>query len=373
MYLSKDEEEMLERGDDVAKAMQILVTIGKMFEAERLIKIRSAHVSGISYDNIGDAGLEFLESLKAKFSVPTTINPAGFDLLRWKEMRIDDEFYNKQIRILKALKDLGANLTLTCTPYYVNRPNFGDHLAWAESSAVVYANSLIGARTNREAGITSIAAAITGRTAYFGLHIKENRAPTVKVKVSGNLALAGYILGKELKGNEIPYVIFEKKPLEFELKLFSASLATSSGIAMFHSPEITPEAEDFEVPREKIEVEGKGEKSCDADLIAIGCPHTSREELKTILELLNGEKVKKNFWIFTSRKIFEESKDLVEKLEKLGVKVFCDTCMVVSPATDKFNCLMVNSAKALHYIPLRRKCHVSFSSLEDCVRYAKSP
>lgn len=370
MYLTKEEEEMLERGDSVSLAMQIIVTVGKMFGAERLVKIKSAHVSGISYDNIGEAGLEFIESIKAKVVVPTTVNPAGFDLVKWKDL-VDEKFYEKQIRILKALEKIGADLTLTCTPYYINKPDYGENLAWSESSAVVYVNSLIGARTNRESGITALAAAITGRTAYFGLHIKENRAPSVKVEVKGDLALAGYILGKELK-NEVPYVIFEKKPKDYELKLFSASLSSSGGIAMFHSPGLTPEAEDFDVPGEKIEIDGKIEKGCEADLIAIGCPHASKEELELILELLKGEKVKKELWVFTSRKIFEENREIVEKLESLGVKVFCDTCIVVSPVTDKFECVTVNSAKALHYIPLRRKSQVSFASLKDCIKIARN-
>ncbi len=373
MYLDKEEEKMLEsENETISKAMELLVTLGKMFKAERLVRIKSAHISGISYDNIGDSGLEWIESLNARVSVPTTVNPAGMDLEKWKEMGIDERFYEKQVRILKALKNLGADLTLTCTPYYINKPSFGDHLAWAESSAVVYANSILGARTNREAGITSIAAAITGRTLYFGLHIKENRMPTVTVKAKGDLAAVGYIAGKELRG-EIPYFIFEKKPSEWELKQLAASLAATGSVAMFHAEEITPEFRDFDVPKERVEVEGKLEKECNADLIAIGCPHASKEELEEILRLIGDEKIKRELWIFTSRRIAEGSRDLVRKLEKMGAKVYCDTCMVVSPAPDRFKCVMVNSGKALHYIPERRKCEVAFSDLKNCIRLAKTP
>ncbi|MET1123956.1 MAG: aconitase X catalytic domain-containing protein [Archaeoglobaceae archaeon] len=373
MYLTKEEERLLEsENETIATAMKLLVTVGKMFDAERLVKVKSAHVSGVSYDNIGDAGLEWLESLNAKVSVPTTLNPAGFDVKRWREMGIGEEFYEKQMRIIKAFERLGVKITLTCTPYYIHKPAFGDHLAWAESSAVVYANSLIGARTNREAAITALAAAIVGRTPFFGLHVKENRAPTVRLKVSGDLAAAGYEAGK-LIGGEIPYVIFDRKPSEWELKLFGAALAATGSVPMFHSPGITPEAEEFEVPSESVEVEGRGALDCDPDLIAVGCPHASEEELKMIYELLKGEKVKREFWVFTSRSVASKAAQVVEKLESLGVKVFSDTCMVVSPATDTFECVVVNSGKALHYVPERRRCEVGFADIFTCVKLARTP
>ena len=143
MYLTKEEERMLNsENETISKAMEIIVKIGELFGAEKLIRIESAHISGISYQNIGDEGLEWLESLKAKVRVKTTINPAGMDLKRWRDF-VDEKFYEKQLRILNALRRIGAELTLTCTPYYIHKPNLGEHLAWAESSAVVYANSII--------------------------------------------------------------------------------------------------------------------------------------------------------------------------------------------------------------------------------------
>ncbi len=370
MYLSKEEEEMLNSDDEtISKCMEILVTLGKFFGAERLVKITSAHISGVSYENIGDEGLEWLKSLRGKVLVPTTINPAGMDLKRWKEMGISEEFYAKQMEIVKALTDLGAEPVLTCTPYYLRKPKFGEHIAWAESSAVVYANSLLGARTNRESGISALAAAITGRTPYYGLHIKENRAPTILVKIKGDLSAAGYLAGKELK-NEIPYFVFERSVEEWELKLLGAALAASGNVAMFHAERITPEWKDFEKPSEKFEVEGRVDKRCDAQLIAIGCPHVSADELRLILKLMNGRRVRKEFWIFAARDVVERSRDVVEKLEELGAKVFCDTCMVVSPASEKYECIMVNSGKALEYLPKLRGVDISFADIKSCVEAA---
>lgn len=351
------------------KCLKILRALAKIYKAEKFVKISSAHVSGVSYDNIGEEGLEWLKSIKGKVRVYTTLNPAGMDCERWREMGLKEDFYRKQFEILKVFENLGVEITLTCTPYYVNAPKFGEHLAWAESSAVVYANSLIGARTNRESGISALASAIAGFTPYYGLHMKENRAPTVLVKAKGDLSIVGYKAGIELP-SEIPLFVFDRKVSETELKLLSASIAATGNIAMFHAENVTPEWKDFEIPREKVDIEGKFEKICEPDLIAIGCPHCSREELEKILKLLDGRKVKKELWIFTSRKIFEDAKKTVEELEKLGAKVFRDTCMVVSPATERFKCVMVNSGKALEYLPKKRKVEVAFASLENCVQSA---
>ncbi len=367
MYLTSEEERMLNSDNEtVAKCMEIIVVLGRVFKAERLVEIRSSHVSGVSYKNIGDEGLEWLESLKAKVKVGTTVNPAGMDVRRWREMGIEDEFYEKQMRVLKALEKIGAEITLTCTPYYIHKPKFGEHLAWAESSAVVYVNSIVGARTNMESGIGAIASAITGRTPYYGLHIKENRAPTVVLKVSGNPAYAGYEAGKIISG-EIPYVIFDRSVSIDELKLFGAAMAASGKVTMFHSPGITPEWRDFEVPEERVEIDGRGERGCEPDLIALGCPHLSESELRKVLELLKGRKVKRELWLFTSRWVAEKIPEVVKAIENLGAKVFCDTCMVVSPASEKYGCVMVNSGKALEYLPKLRGVEVAFGSLKECI------
>ncbi|MEM4279126.1 MAG: aconitase X catalytic domain-containing protein [Archaeoglobaceae archaeon] len=353
------------------KCVKILKALAKIYKAEGFVEISSAHISGVSYDNIGEEGLEWLKSIKGSVKVYTTLNPAGMDCERWGEMGIKEDFYRKQLEILRIFENLGVELTLTCTPYYIEAPKLGEHIAWAESSAVVYANSLLGARTNRESGISALASAIAGVTPYYGLHIKENRAPTVVVKARGDLSVVGYKAGLELP-SEIPFFVFDRKVSETELKLLSASIAATGNVAMFHVENFTPEWRDFEKPKEKIEIEGKLEKSCEAELIAIGCPHCSREELERILRLLDGKRVKRELWIFTSRDVAREAKGVVEKIERLGAKVFKDTCMVVSPATERFKCVMVNSGKALEYLPKKRRVEVAFASLEDCVEYAVS-
>ena len=153
MYLTRQEEEMYggSEGPAVQKSMEILVALGDIYEAERLVDITSAQISGVSYKTIGDAGMEFLEELAqdTQVRVPSTLNPAGVDLEFWKELGFSEDFTRKQLRIVKAYQKMGVTTTCTCTPYLVgNVPKLGDHIAWSESSAVCYANSVLGARTN---------------------------------------------------------------------------------------------------------------------------------------------------------------------------------------------------------------------------------
>jgi len=160
MYLTKDEESVLggKHGESAQKAMELVVALGKIYNAENLVEITSAHISGASYKTIGDGGLKYLEDVSkdAKVKVTSTLNPMGMDRERWKEMKIDPKFAKKQLRIVELYKKMGVRTVCTCTPYLGdNVPKLGDHVAWAESSALSFVNSYIGARTNREGGPAS--------------------------------------------------------------------------------------------------------------------------------------------------------------------------------------------------------------------------
>src|SRR2546428_553486 len=187
MRLTRAERHLLDEGTDgQAEAMGILLTGGRLAEAGRLVPITSAHVSGASYKMIGDPGLEFFEdwAQAGRVSVPTTVNPMGTDLAQWQELGVPPTFAEKQGRIARAYEAMGVRPTFSCTPYLLGvRPGFGEHIAWAESSAVCFANSVLGARTNREGGPAALAAAIVGATPEYGLHTDRGREPTVVVKV----------------------------------------------------------------------------------------------------------------------------------------------------------------------------------------------
>lgn len=390
MHLTKEEELMLagEEGRATQKAMQILVALGKIYGAERLVKVSSVQVSGVSYKNLGDAGLEFLDALAAdgRARVKTTLNPAGMSLTAWESQGIDRRFAEKQLRVIDAYRRLGIEISCTCTPYLAgNNPSFGEHIAWGESSAVVYANSVIGARTNREGGPSALAASLTGRTPLYGLHLKENRAPTLVVDVEAELSFAedfsamGYHVGKAAKDG-IPYFRGIGRATLEELKTLSAALASSGGVAMFHIGGLTPES-DVSVrnvetlaftSKDLEETESSLNEGGAPDLVAIGCPHCSLTELSTLAQLLAGRQVNRQFWVCCSREVKRQSDRLgyTRLIERSGAKFALDTCMVVAPIEDLgHKVVATNSAKACHYLR-NGGLGVRFMPLEKCVAEA---
>ncbi len=380
MHLTKEEEAIYngEFGATKQKAMEILVALGDIYGAESLIEIESAQISGVSYKTIGDAGLEWISSLDDRVKVPAILNPAGMDREKWSEMGVSEEFAAKQKEILKVYERLGVSLECTCTPYYLNPPAFGAHLAWAESSAVAYANSVLGARTNREAGPSALAAALIGKTPCYGLHLDENRAPEVLVRVDIELHDAdygalGYAVGK-IVGDKVPLFRLPLSPSKDELKALGAALGASGAVALYHVKDVTPESGNFDVPTECISVDSEDIKKAyggnTPDLVALGCPHCSGAELSKIADLLEGKKARTELWICTSRRVREQNKEAVTRIEQCGAKVICDTCMVVSPATEKFKRVMVNSGKALQYLPSMCGVDAMLANTEDCIKTA---
>ncbi|WP_297520373.1 aconitase X catalytic domain-containing protein [Thermococcus sp.] len=365
MYLTKEEELILagEYGYALQKAMEILVALGEIYGADRLIPIKSAQVAGVSYKNIGEAGIEFLRDFVeagAKVSVYTTLNPAGIG---------DDEFMEKQAEVLNLYREMGIETTSTCTPYYgANLPKFGDHIAWSESSAVVFANSVIGARTNREGGPSSLAAAIVGKTPNYGLHLEENRRATVivdvqaKVKTFVDYATLGYHLGRTL-GNDVPYLRGIKPEKTEFLKEMGAAMAASGSIALYHvegeTPEyrgaiddnletITVEEGDIKAVKEQFSDDWDG-----IDMILIGCPHASLQEVKEIAELLRmrGRPLKVPLFITASRavKALADALGYTEIIERYNGRIIADSCFVVSPIKGWYRGIATNSGKSAFY------------------------
>jgi len=385
MRLTPEEEAILagEQGETRARMLELLVGLGKVYGAERLIPIRSAQVSGASYKTIGRYGLEWLQQLDARVAVPTVLNPVGMDRDRWREMGIDPGFAKAQEEVIAAYRRLGLALECTCTPYYLYMTRYGDHLAWSESSAVVYANSVIGARTNREGGPGALAAAITGRTPEYGLHLIANRRPNLVVRVEDGAPLhdpalfgaMGYLSGR-LVGGQIP--LFEGiSPGRDQLKALGAAMAASGSVALFHVAGITPEARIFSYDTAGLEVITVERKEIEAVLgdtpveaVALGCPHCSPDELGTIASLLAGKVARIPLYVFASRGVIERHRREVAAIESSGARVFADTCMVVSPAMDRFRSIMVNSGKAFAYVPGMCGAAVRLGTTEECIRVA---
>ncbi len=395
MFLTKDQEEMLSgvKGEAVAKSMELIVKIGEVYKADRLIPITNAQVAGVSYLTVGDSIFSFFELLSkdaVTVKVPTWLNPAGMDMEKWREMEISEDFAEKQFRIIKFYEGLGINPTLTCAPYLIGHtPTHGDHLAWSESSAVSMANSFYGARTNREGAPSSLASAITGLTANYGLHITENRYPRILVDVRTKLesfsdySALGYWFGKKFH-SLIPYFVNIQSLNINEAKMLAAALAASGSVALFHVKDLTPESKsiDIENVEEKIEFTESNKKEVynhfnqiteGADLVAIGCPHASYEDIKLISNTLQSRQMKKDieFWIFTSSKTKAviDADSLLTNLESRGIKVYADTCMVVSPSVSgNFRNVITNSTKAAHYLSKAKTTLVNLLPIDSIMK-----
>jgi len=385
MYLDPDEERMLagENGETRQKMLELLVALGKVFGAERLVRIRSAQVSGASYKTIGEYGLAWLSSLDARAVVPAVLNPIGMPRGRWQEMGIDPVFAARQQAVILAYERLGVNLECTCTPYYLHETSFGDHLAWSESSAVSYANSVIGARTNREGGPGALAAALIGKTPCYGLHLSRNRKPEVIIEVKSDekewgiarYGALGYYTGK-LVGNKIPY--FQGISPDYDqLKALGAAMAATGAVALYHVNDVTPEAKKNQFDIAGLEVIRIEPAEIDqlftdipVDAVAVGCPHCSPAELADIARLLKRKTVTKPLYIFAAQGIIEKNIRIVNAIEKSGARVFADTCMVVSPVMEQYTAIMVNSGKALAYVPDMCGAVARIGSIEECVAVA---
>ena len=385
MQLDPEDEKILagEQGETRQKMLELLVALGKVFGAEQLVPIKSAQVSGASYKTIGEYGLQWLSSLDAKAVVPAVLNPIGMPRTRWKEMGIDADFAGKQQAVVEAYGRLGIGLECTCTPYYLHETSFGDHLSWSESSAVSYANSVIGARTNREGGPSALAAALIGRTPCYGFHLGQNRIPQVVVDVQtatrdwtvADYGALGYHAGK-LVGNRIPYFT-GIRPERDQLKALGAAMAATGAVALYHVEDVTPEAQknrfgigDLEkIPVELKEIAGVFQE-VPVEAVALGCPHCSPEELGTLARLLTGKRVTKPLYVFASQGVIDANRKFVEVIEKSGAKVYADTCMVVSPVMEQYRGIMVNSGKALAYVPDMCGGVAWMGTTEECVRVA---
>ncbi|MCJ7719869.1 MAG: aconitase X catalytic domain-containing protein [Candidatus Hadarchaeum sp.] len=391
MQLTKEQERMLagEHGEVVERNFRLLVRLGEIYGADRMIPVDSVQVAGVSYKSIGDPGLEFLEDLVnkgAKVRVPTTLNPPGMDLLDWRELGFPEDFAEKQLQIMDAFKKMGIAMTATCTPYLVgNMPRFGEHIAWSESSAVSFANSVLGARTNREGGPSALAAALCGVTPNYGLHSDEKRKPTLLVKVNAELndnsdfGALGYHVGKIVKDG-IPYFKGIKKAELEQLKALGAAMAASGAVALYHVEKITPEAhlmspnglEVIEVGEKELkEAYAKLNTGESPDIVILGCPHASLKEIAELAGKLEGKRLKKPVWICTARATKEVAgrMGLVEKIEGAGGKVVADTCTVVSPIERMgFKCTAVNSGKAANYLPGFCKQAVVFNNIDELLK-----
>jgi hypothetical protein len=407
MRLTPGEEAMLSgtAGEAAAFAMRILTQLGDLYGAEAFIPITQVHVDGCCYQTAGDAGLDFAEklaSLGARVAVPTTSNVSGRDIQRWREHRFPEELAEKSRRMEAAYLSMGVIPTWTCAPYLVGPlPRFGEQIVWAESNAIAYVNSVIGARTHRYGDYVDACAAVVGKAPRFGLHLAENRKGNVLVRLEGfgpELAtdtsiwgLLGYQLGEAL-GTRIP--VIDGAPVEVTadcLKSFSAAGAASGSLALFHVVGVTPEApsirtafgrrrageqivvrpEDLDATRAAL-TSSRTER---VDVVALGCPHFSYQEGWSLARTLAGRRVGDGVacFVFTNRAVLADLRatGIAGELEAAGVRLTTDTCILHWPMQGwGFSALATNSAKFAKYAPGLIGLSVRYGSLEQCAEAA---
>ena len=403
MKLSEEENAILDgaAGSAPELAMRIVVRMAAILGAEELVPVASAHIDGCLYH--GDGGVEFAErlvNLGGAVSVPTTLNVGALDLLNPRNVRASERRREMALRLMKAYESLGCRPTWTCAPYQAgHRPSLGEHVAWGESNAVVFANSVLGARTNRYGDFMDICCALVGRAPRTGLHLGERRRATVVVDTGSlNPALKERDVFYPVLGTWLGAAVGERVAVvtglpasvtEDQLKAMGAASASSGAVGLFHVEGVTPEAPDLETAlgsrapetvltpsarelrrvRDALSTTGANE----IDAVALGSPHFSREEFALLEALLPREPFGVPFYVCTGRgevQRLEESGRL-RRFREAGVDIVADTCVVVTPILPpRGGVLMTNSGKFAHYTPATTGYDVVYGSLEDCVRSA---
>lgn len=402
MRLTDIEKSILDgkQGEAARIALRIIVDLGELFGAEELMEVSQVHIDTTIY--MVDAGVEFAERLAdlgARFSVPTQLNPSAIDLQRWEELRVDPELLEKSRRIERAYLKMGATPTWTCAPYQQGLiPRFGEQIAWGESNAIAFANSVIGARTNRYADLMDICAAIIGKVPKFGLHLTENRKAEILIRLQditpemfedkAIYPLLGFLFG-EMAGDRIAALEGIPRNVEVDsLKAFGAAAASSGAVGLFHIVGVTPEAQTLDMcfqgtqPKEVMTITPEMIQDVEArlwttqgdtvDLVTLGCPHYSIAEFNQLAQLMKGKKVHSSvtFWVITSRTVYGwiENCGILKELHDAGIMVFTDSCPLQYPKKNwEFSVAMSDSAKFGNYCFSQTGLEVAYGSMEDCV------
>ncbi|SDO54070.1 aconitase X [Desulforhopalus singaporensis] len=393
-----------ERGAAAAMAMSVIVELAEAVDAPQLVEITHVHTDSGFY--LGDAGLEFVEHLVrlgGRVAVPTSMNNTSYDIARGGVYGVPDGLLQKIKRLEQAHLAMGALGSWTCAPYQDNiLPGLRENVAWSESNAIVYANSILGARTNRTGDLVDICCALTGRAPKSGLYLEENRKAKYLVDLEGFSGdifadprfypLLGYFIGNRFGNSIVAVSGIPRRAVNLDdLKGFGAAAASSGATALFHLEGITPEAitldscldQSVEVERHAVTLEDiwqseellwTAEKD-DLDWVGLGCPHFSKAEFRTLLQCVRGKKINGNvfFTVFTSREILKWARreGLVDELREYGIEVYCDGCLLLYPNYLKSSgTMMTNSVKAANYIHSQAGFKAAYGSIGDCVASA---
>ena len=408
LSLSPHETDLLAGGEGpaVALAMGIVVRMGEILGARELVEIVSSHIDGCLYH--GDGGVEFAErlvDLGGAVVVPATLNVGALDLLNPARVRSQGHKREMALRLMRAYQALGCSPTWTCAPYQAgHRPALGEDVAWGESNAVAFANSVLGARTNRYGDFMDICCAIAGRAPRTGLHLGERRRATVVVDTGAVdpelkrrdvfYPVLGTWLGATVGDRVAVFTGLPRAVTEDQLKAMGAAAASSGAVGLFHVEGVTPEAPNLEAalggtsqgsapPETVIALRPSALRTArdtlstvadgPIDAVAVGSPHFSIEEFRRLGELLPATPFAVPFYVCTGRSEYRqlEASGRLSRFLDAGVEIVVDTCVVVTPILPpRDGVLMTNSGKFAHYTPANTGYGVVYGSLEDCVRSA---
>ena len=403
MHLTETDQGLLagDAGEATALAMELVVTVGEAIGAPSLIEISGAHVDSCLYHGL--VSLDFAQRLAAgggAVAVPTTLNVASLDLLHPDLFEGDPETATRAEALMDSYVAMGCQPTWTCAPYQLrDRPGLGEQIAWGESNATVFANSVLGARTNRYGDFLDICCALIGRAPAVGLHTDEGRRATVRFDVAvpdGWLdhdlfyVALGHFLGVEA-GTEIPVIAgLDDRADEDRLKALGATAASSGAVGLFHAAGITPEAGTVEAacqglaPTRSISVDEAAVKRAIADLsstttqlgaVSVGTPHASLREIEALAALAAGRRTRVPFYVNTGRGVLADAEAAghLGHLESFGARIVTDTCTYITPIMEAPDgAVMTNSGKWAYYAPGNLGVEVVLAGLADCVESAVS-
>src|SRR5579864_2919115 len=405
MNLSAHDRALLagEHGPAARMAMSIIVRMAEIQGARELLDISQAHIDSTIY--MGEAGLEFAERLAgwgAKVAVPSSLNVSGLDQCHWREWPVPEDWAHKAERQMRAYQSMGCVPMWTCAPYQTSMaPKFGQQIAWGESNAIVFANSVIGARTERYPDLLDICAAITARVPAIGLHLTKNRGGQLLIRLDeiphrlqqddSFYPVLGILVGR-LAGNRIPVISgLTATPAEDQLKAFGAATASSGAVALFHIVGVTPEAPTIDAAFQGRPITDEHTITLDQlrevrrdlttaagtklDLVVLGSPHFSVAEFQQLAPLVEGKRRHPDvqFLVTTSRIMSAQAceQGTLGPIEAFGARLTVDTCILATPMLPKsVQVLMTNSAKYAYYAPGLLATQVVFGSMADCVQSA---
>jgi len=389
-------------GGAAAFAMRLLVRFAEAVGAQGFLDIEAAHVDGCLY--LGRASLDFVErmcALRGKVRAPTTLNVGSIDLIHPELFRGSDEVRANGRRLMQAHVELGCAPTFTCAPYQTAyRPRFGAQIAWGESNAIVFANSVIGARTNRYGDFIDLSCAMTGRAPAYGLHLDENRFARAVVEIASipdnwdaeQVCVAvGHAIGRRV-GSRVPAIIgLPRETDEDALKALGAAAASSGAVALFHAVGLTPEAPDLNTatggraPGLALRLTADDLRAAARSLstvpdgapiaaVSLGTPHFSLAEFARLMPLVDGPRPRVQVWINCSRATLAaiREKGWEARLAEAGVTLVTDTCTYVTTLMKiDGGAVMTNSGKCAYYAPGNIGAEVAYGSLAECLASAR--